>query len=245
MLDQNDTDRVRRRRTEVVSLRFGMRCRKRLNCFVPATTGGTEGEKRMKDYEKLSREHFDEMADNYAATDGRYYTPLPVLACDEAAALLKGERFGAMLDVGCGSGRLLFVLSAEHPSASLFGLDISPKMLAHAREKTAGCPRVTLVEGGAGSLPFPDGSFGAVTCIMSFHHYPYPERAVEEAFRVLGEGGLYILSDVDGSGGGTPGEEEFKLHTADEAENLLRGAGFRVEVKRMLTPSAFFLAGRK
>lgn len=31
----------------------------------------------MKDYEKLSREHFDEMADNYAATDGLYYTPLP------------------------------------------------------------------------------------------------------------------------------------------------------------------------
>ena len=44
----------------------------------------TEGEMGMKDYEKLSREHFDEMADNYAATDGRYYTPLPALACDEA-----------------------------------------------------------------------------------------------------------------------------------------------------------------
>ena len=39
--------------------------------------GGTEGEKGMKDYEKLSREHFDEMADNYAATDGLYYTLLP------------------------------------------------------------------------------------------------------------------------------------------------------------------------
>ena len=58
----------------------------------------TEGEMGMKDYEKLSREHFDEMADNYAATDGLYYTPLPKLACDEAAALLKGERFGAMPD---------------------------------------------------------------------------------------------------------------------------------------------------
>lgn len=44
----------------------------------------TEGEKGMKDYEKLSREHFDEMADNYAATDGLYYTPLPKLARDEA-----------------------------------------------------------------------------------------------------------------------------------------------------------------
>ena len=207
--------------------------------------GGTEGEKGMKDYEKLSREHFDEMADNYAATDGLYYTPLPKFACDEAAALLAGEKFGAMLDVGCGSGRLLSVLAAAHPDASLVGLDISPKMLAHAREKTAGCPRVSFVEGGAGSLPFSDGSFGAVACIMSFHHYPYPERAVEEAFRVLGEGGLYILSDVDGSGGGKPGEEEYKLHTADEAEMLLRGAGFRIEVKRMLTPSAFFLAGRK
>lgn len=47
----------------------------------------------MKDYEKLSREHFDEMADNYAATDGLYYTPLPKLACDEAERLLRGAGF--------------------------------------------------------------------------------------------------------------------------------------------------------
>ena len=123
------------------------------------------------------------MADNYAATDGLYYTPLPKLACDEAAALLAGEKFRAILDIGCGSGRLLSVLAAAHPDASLVGLDISSKMLAHAMEKTAGCPRVSFVEGGAGSLPFSDGSFGAVACIMSFHHYPYPERAVEEAFK--------------------------------------------------------------
>ena len=111
----------------------------------------------MKDYEKLSREHFDEMADNYAATDGLYYTPLPKLACDEAAALLAGEKFGAMLDVGCGSGRLLSVLAAAHPDASLVGLDISPKMLAHAMEKTAGCPRVSFVEGGAAVCLFRTG----------------------------------------------------------------------------------------
>ena len=37
----------------------------------------TEGEMGMKDYEKLSREHFDDMADNYAATDGYIIRPSP------------------------------------------------------------------------------------------------------------------------------------------------------------------------
>ena len=54
-----------------------MRCRKSLQHCALVMSVDTEGEMGMKDYEKLSREHFDEMADNYAATDGLYYTPLP------------------------------------------------------------------------------------------------------------------------------------------------------------------------
>ena len=154
----------------------------------------------MKDLEKLSREHFDGMADNYAATDGEYYTPLPKLCCKRAAELLEGEDFGRLLDVGCGSGYLISLLH-EKRGGEYVGLDISPAMLAHAREKLRSADGVTFAESGAGSLPFGDGAFGAVTCIFSFHHYPYPERAVAEAYRVLREGGVYILAtnpDVEG-----------------------------------------------
>lgn len=199
----------------------------------------------MKDYEKLSREHFDGMADNYAATDGLYYTELPKLSCDEIMRRCEGIKIGSLLDVGCGSGYLLSRLAAERPSARLCGLDISPKMLAHAAKKLQGAAGVTLKEGGAGELPYADGEFDAVTCVMSFHHYPYPARAVAEAFRVLKRGGVYILSDVDKRGMGEPGEEEFAFYTADDAARLLADAGFKVEEKFRLTPKSFYVSGRK
>ena len=37
-------------------------------------------------------------------------------------------------------------------------------------------------------------------CSQSFHHYPYQDEAVDEVYRVLKKGGLYILSD-SGFGG--------------------------------------------
>ena len=154
----------------------------------------------MTDYEKLSREHFDSMAENYAATDRTDYSRLPRAASGEAAAILRRIGFGCLLDVGCGSGYLISVLAAERKDAEFYGLDISPKMLEQARKKLAAVRNVTLTEGGANRLPYPDGGFDAVTCIMSFHHYPYPHEAVAEAYRVLRCGGVYVLSDVDKHG---------------------------------------------
>lgn len=198
----------------------------------------------MKDYVKLSKEHFDEMAEMYAASDGTYYSVLPKLACDAAAERLKGEDFGALLDVGCGSGYLISRLAKEH-DAEFRGLDISTKMLEKASEKLAGVPHVVLTEGGADALPYPDGTFGAVTCIMSFHHYPYPEKAVREAFRVLREGGVYILSDVDKTRYGELEPEAFAAYDADSAARLLKDAGFRVTEMTCLTPMCYLVAGRK
>ena len=45
----------------------------------------------MKDYVRLSKEHFDEMAEMYAASDGTYYSVLPKLACDAAAERLRSS----------------------------------------------------------------------------------------------------------------------------------------------------------
>lgn len=199
----------------------------------------------MTDYEKLSREHFDSMAENYAATDGTYYSRLPKAASDEAAAILRRIGFGSLLDVGCGSGYLISVLAAERKDAEFYGLDISPKMLEQARKKLAAVRNVTLTEGGANRLPYPDGSFDAVTCIMSFHHYPYPYEAVAEACRVLRAGGTYVLSDVDKHGYGEPEAGEYATYDADSAAEILRRTGFAVTEKRNISPESYIVVGVK
>ena len=78
------------------------------------------------------------------------------------------------------------------------GSHLSEEMIRVAKGKAI--PGAEFVAGSADKLPYPDESFDIVTCSQSFHHYPYPEKAMREAWRVLKNGGLYILSDT-GIGG--------------------------------------------
>jgi ubiquinone/menaquinone biosynthesis C-methylase UbiE len=55
--------------------------------------------------------------------------------------------------------------------------------------------RIIPVQGDSERLPFAEGSFDAVTCANSFHHYPRQQAAVEEFRRVLRPGGSLILVD--------------------------------------------------
>lgn len=50
---------------------------------------------------------------------------------------------------------------------------------------------VFLTEGSSDNLSYDDGGFDVVTCVQSFHHYPQPEKAMAEAYRVLRSNGLY------------------------------------------------------
>jgi ubiquinone/menaquinone biosynthesis C-methylase UbiE len=101
---------------------------------------------------------------------------------------LRGRR---VLDVGCGTGRLVTAL-AERYASKVWGVDVSPEMLAVARRRIpAG---VALKEAAAERLPFRDGWFERVTMTLVAHHLDRP-RAFAEARRVLGpEGRLAILT---------------------------------------------------
>jgi ubiquinone/menaquinone biosynthesis C-methylase UbiE len=196
----------------------------------------------MKDYEALSREHFDGQAEVYDGRDSWYYSKFPKISCRRTAEFLKGRSFGSLLDVGCGTG-FFFELLLPDCRAKLAGLDISPAMLAVARRKFG--DRVSLVEGTAASLPFGDGVFDVVTCIQSFHHYPYPEKAMSEFFRVLSPGGLFIISDT-GCGGITKRFDnmflmkyilrtgDYRVYDVGDISRLVREAGFAVSGSEIL-----------
>ena len=75
------------------------------------------------------------------------------------------------------------------------GVDLSEGMIERARELAAGTPGTEFVVGGSESLPFPYGSFTAVLCTASFHHYGDPGRALTEMARVLAAEGRLVLAD--------------------------------------------------
>ena len=109
-----------------------------------------------------------------------------------------GERArGRVLEVAIGTGRNLPYYPAE---VTVTGIELSPSMLAIARQRAASLGRnVDLREGDAEHLPFGDASFDTVVCALSLCTIPSPVAALGEMRRVLGSGGRLLLLDHVGS----------------------------------------------
>ncbi|NWF61661.1 MAG: class I SAM-dependent methyltransferase [Fischerella sp.] len=101
-----------------------------------------------------------------------------------------------VLDLGCGTGRLLDRLATHFPDLYGTGLDLSPQMLRVARQKNRHHPRLIYIEGKAESLPFANGQFDAVFNTLSFLHYLQPEVVFAEVARVLKTSGRFYLADI-------------------------------------------------
>jgi ubiquinone/menaquinone biosynthesis C-methylase UbiE len=109
-----------------------------------------------------------------------------------------GERArGRVLEVAIGTGRNLPRYPAD---VTITGIELSPAMLAIARERAASLGRdVDLREGDAEHLPFDEASFDTVVCALSLCTIPSPVVAVGEMRRVLVPGGRLLLLDHIGS----------------------------------------------
>ena len=97
----------------------------------------------------------------------------------------------AVVDVGCGVGRLTRVLASR--AARVDAIDVSAEMLAQAREHHKDLSNVTWHQGDGTSLrPIPDTSVDGVVSHVVFQHIPDPEVTygyVREMGRVLKPGG--------------------------------------------------------
>ena len=106
-----------------------------------------------------------------------------------------------VLDIGCGTGRLLRRMQARWPAAHLRGIDPAEGMVAQAR---AQMPRVQIDQAPAESLPLETGSIDLVTSTTSFHHWTDQVQGVREAARVLRGSGLFVLADMTLAWAGHP-----------------------------------------
>jgi SAM-dependent methyltransferase len=99
-----------------------------------------------------------------------------------------------VLDLACGSGLSFAPLeNGIGPSGKIVGVELSPEMLAQAREKVAerGWTNVRLVQANAEEVDLPPASVDAV---LAFYAYDVmlSRRAVERAVRALRPGGRFV-----------------------------------------------------
>lgn len=130
---------------------------------------------------EMSAEHWGRRARDWAELAEPSNRPLFA----EVLRRLGAEDGTRLLDIGCGSGyaaAMAAVLGAE-----VTGLDITPELLAIARERVAAA---TFIRGQMDELPFPDSTFDVAVGFNAFPFADDPERAVAEAARVVRPGGL-------------------------------------------------------
>jgi SAM-dependent methyltransferase len=102
----------------------------------------------------------------------------------EALGPVEGRVIG---DVGCGNGRYVEALHAA--GACVIGVDLSAGMLTSVSSARTG-----LLAADAQALPLASGSLDAVLMMHMLYHVPDPERAVEEAARVLRNRGRLLVA---------------------------------------------------
>jgi ubiquinone/menaquinone biosynthesis C-methylase UbiE len=127
-----------------------------------------------------TRAYYDEFSHWYERERGRGYHAL--IDDLEVAIVEPYVRHARVLEVGCGTGLILSRLASSARSA--VGLDLSPGMLARARERG-----LNVVQGSADALPFADASFDLVCSFKVLAHVPDIERAMGEMARVTVSGG--------------------------------------------------------
>lgn len=146
----------------------------------------------MKDQKQKTIEQFDKWADEYEkGLWGRYFKK----SNREVFELLKTSLppQSNLLDVGCGTGGLLAIVS-EYFQGDMVGIDMSSEMLKCAKNKNNE-NGVRFICSDIEEVNLGSQKFHAVICMNSFHHYLNHKNVVNKISDHLKENGLFILLD--------------------------------------------------
>jgi len=180
-------------------------------------------------------DRFDRWADTY---DQHWMQRVIFEPMQRTVLQLAAQEVGrpaAILDIGCGTGRLLRSAESQFPGARLEGVDAAAGMVKHAEEVRPAGSTIHFQQATAEELPFPDAQFDLVFSTMTFHHWRDQSRGIAEVARVLAPGGRWLLADFFATGVMGLVRKLLRLRQFPERERLQRtlaSAGMTVVAER-------------
>jgi predicted methyltransferase len=122
----------------------------------------------------------------------------------EIVAALRLEPGMRVADVGAGTGLFLPALDeAVGAEGRVFAVDISPKFLAHLRERARAedLDQVKVVEAREDSVELPAASIDLAFVCDTYHHFEYPKSTLASLHRALRPGGRLVVVDFERTAG--------------------------------------------
>lgn len=143
----------------------------------------------MNKFEKRSRDSYNQKAKHYDESfEGRFTIPFKEMLLGSVSV----PDGGTVLDVACGNGRFLQMLSKQNKFIG-FGTDISDKMIECAKQLH---PCMKFEVASCENLPHRDETMDVITVCAAFHHFPDVSKFAQEAYRVMKKGGTIYIADI-------------------------------------------------
>jgi len=127
---------------------------------------------------------------------------------------LKAEKYGVVLDAGCGTG-ILFSYIVDKAEA-IVGLDISRKILLCAKKRVRNLQDVHLILADADSMPLKENSFNHVFGVTLLQNMPNPVKTLNEIMRVAKKNANIVVTGLK------------KVFNQESFKELLQEAGLKI-----------------
>ena len=116
-----------------------------------------------------------------------------------AIAQIESVPNGKILDLATGTGRIALLAAERNPASTVVGVDFCPEMLVIAKEgadKGRAGERITLMQGDALRLPFPDNTFDCLTIGFALRNVTSIASLFLEMARVTKPGGKMVSLEL-------------------------------------------------
>jgi ubiquinone/menaquinone biosynthesis C-methylase UbiE len=151
-------------------------------------------------YDKFKRFHAVMAEDSGQSVLSALESHILLLVPGLTDRLARGIR---VLDLGCGSGRILCRMAELFPASRFFGIDLSPEAIRDAQAEIQG-KELTNVHFAVRDLSdfhewAEEENFDLVTTFDAIHDQARPLNVLKGIYRTLKRDGVYLMQDIRGS----------------------------------------------